>query len=189
MLDHAMALMDRWRERGLPTIPVSVNFSRLTLFAPSTPAAVLAIQSRYPLVSPGLLEIEITESSMGGDSQSLSEVLERFREFGMKFSLDDIGVGYANISIFTNVKFDSVKLDRSLIAQLPGNPKGQMLVRDLVSICHTCGMICVAEGVENKAQIAALTQAGCRYGQGYYFDRPLSTEDFEEKYLRPAVSG
>lgn len=183
VMDHTMALLDRWREQGRSPIPLSVNFSRRTLFDPTAPASVLAIQSRYPLVPPEQLEVEITESGVGADFRSLAEVLDRFREFGLRFSLDDFGSEYANISIFTNVKFDSVKLDRSLIAQLPGNPKGQMLIRDLVRICHASGMICVAEGVENRTQIAALTQAGCGYGQGYYFDRPLPIAEFEKKYL------
>ena len=185
VLDHALSLMERWRTRGLALVPLSVNFSRRTLFDPTAPASVLAIQSRYPMIPPHMLEMEVTESGVSVDWQSLDDALERFRVFGIRLSLDDFGSEYANISIFTNVKFDSVKLDRSLIAQLPNNPKGQMLVRDLVSICHTYGMICVAEGVENRTQIAALTQAGCGYGQGYYFDRPMSAQDFEKKYLRP----
>lgn len=186
VLDQALSLMDRWRTRGLRLAPVSVNFSRRTLFDPTAPASVLAIQSRYPLIPPHMLEMEVTESGVNVDWQSLDDALEHFRGFGVRLALDDIGSEYANISIFTNVKFDSVKLNRSLIAQLPNNPKGQMLVRDLVSICHACGMICVAEGVENQAQIAALAEAGCNYGQGYYFDRPLSPQDFEKKYLVPA---
>ena len=186
VLENTLCLMEQWRKRDLTLFPMSVNFSRLTLFDPASPASVLAIQSRHPLITPELLELEITESGVKADSQALAEVLDRFRELGMRFSLDDFGSEYSNISIFTNVKFDSVKLDRSLIAHLPSNPKGQMLVQDLVDICHACGMICVAEGVENRAQIAALTEAGCGYGQGYYFDRPLSVEAFEEKYLRPA---
>ena len=186
VLGHTLACMDRWRERGLKQVPVSVNFSRRTLFEPSTLASVLAIQSRYPLLPPELLEVEITESAGQVESSSLAEQLERFRELGIHFALDDFGSQYANIAIFTNVKFDSVKLDRSLIAQLADSPRGRMLVRDLVGICHSCGMSCVAEGVETQAQVAALTEAGCTCAQGYYYDRPLPAEQFEGKYLREA---
>ncbi len=186
VLERTLSLMDHWRELGLQTVPMSVNFSRFTLFDPAAPASVLAIQSRYPLLPPGQLEIEVTESAGNVDSRSLSEVLERFRSYGLRFSLDDFGSQYANLSIFTNVKFDSVKLDRSLIADLTSNVRCQMLIRDLVSICHTCGMICVAEGVETQAQIDALSSAGCAYGQGYFFDRPVPADVFQDKYLHQA---
>lgn len=188
VLDQTLALLDRWREQQVPLIPISVNFSRYTLFDPALPASVLAIQSRYPLLPSDLLEIEITEGGSNVQSSSLSEVLNRFREFGLHFALDDFGSQYANISIFTNVKFDSVKLDRSLISELADNPRGRMLVRDLIHICHSSGMGCVAEGVETAAQINILTEAGCTCAQGYYYDRPLPIERFEEKYLRPAQS-
>lgn len=186
VLERTLALMDHWRELELQTVPVSVNFSRFTLFDPTAPASVLAIQSRFPKLSPGQLEIEVTESAGNVDNRSLAEVLERFRSYGLHFSLDDFGSQYANLSIFTNVRFDSVKLDRSLIADLTSNVRCQMLIRDLVSICHTCNMICVAEGVETQAQIDALSNAGCAYGQGYFFDRPIPADVFQDRYLHPA---
>lgn len=186
VLDLALAEMDRWIDLGLKPVPVSVNFSRITLFDPAALASVLAIQSRYPRLPPELLELEITERGLSVEGNSLAEVLERFREFGIRFALDDFGSKYANISIFTSVRFDCVKLDRSLISQLADNPRARILTRDLVNICHSSDMLCVAEGVETKAQIAALTEFGCACGQGYYFDRPLPAKRFMEKYLRPA---
>lgn len=189
VLDRTLALMDRWRQEGRPAFPVSVNFSRFTLFDPSVPASVLAIQSRYPLLAPHLLELEITESAGSMDSRALSDVMDRFRQFGIHFALDDFGSQYANIAIFTHVKFDCVKLDRTLIADLASNARSQMLVRDLVEICHSSGMHCVAEGVETQAQVEALARAGCIYGQGYCFDRPLSADAFEKKYLFPTHAG
>ena len=110
--------------------------------------------------------------------------MNRFREFGIRFGLDDFGSQYANISIFTNVRFDTVKLDRSLIAELSSNSINRMLVRDIVHICRTCGMTCVAEGVETEAQAKALMETGCMYAQGYYYGRPMPAEKFEKQYLR-----
>lgn len=188
VLDRTLAIMDGWRERGIEPIPVSVNMSRFTLFDPTALASVLAIQSRYPLLPPELLELEVTERGGHVESGSLSEVMDRFREFGIKFALDDFGSEYANIAIFTNVKFDCVKLDRRLIADLASNPRARMLVSDLVKICHSSDMFCVAEGVETQAQIDVLTEAGCVCAQGYFFDRPLPAEQFEDKYLRPFPS-
>ena len=133
---------------------------------------------------PEALELEITESAGSIETSELQEIVERFRSCGLRISLDDFGSQYANIPLFTSVKFDPVKLDRSLITELASNPVNRMLIQDIIQICQTCGMNCVAEGVENEEQIAALREIGCSYAQGFYYDRPMPAEQFEEKYLR-----
>ena len=186
VLERVLALLERWREQGLGAVPVSVNLSRVTLLSPTALASVLAIQSRYPAVPPDALELEVTES-VGGETGTLQAVIDQFRQCGLRLGLDDFGSKYANLSVFTNVHFDTVKLDRTLIAGLVGNPINHMLVQDIVRICQTCGTACVAEGVETQAQASALMEAGCRYAQGYYYDRPMPAELFEQKYLRGAA--
>lgn len=183
VLNRTLAQLDQWRRKGLASLPVSVNFSRFTLSDPALPASVLAIQSQYPLLEPGLVEVEITESAGNVESKSLSDAMDRFHQLGLQFALDDFGSQYANVALLTHVKFNCLKLDRTLISDLAGNRCSQMLVRDLVEICHTSGMRCVAEGVETQAQKEVLLQAGCIYGQGFLFDPPLSAEAFEKKYL------
>ena len=113
--------------------------------------------------------------------------MDRFRACGLHISLDDFGSQYANLSLFTNVKFETVKLDRSLIAELGANPINRALVRDLVQICRAYGMTCVAEGVETEEQVAALRDMGCIYAQGFYYGRPVPAEEFEKTYLRNAA--
>ena len=184
VLNQALSQMDRWREEGLGVVPTSVNLSRVTLLHPNTMASILAVQSRYPKLPPEALELEITESAGSIETSELQEIVERFRSCGLRISLDDFGSQYANIPLFTSVKFDTVKLDRSLIRELVDNPINRMLIRDIICICHACGMTCVAEGVESTDQISALTEMGCSYAQGFYYDRPLPAERFEQKYLR-----
>lgn len=183
VLNRTLFLMDQWRGEGITPVRVSVNFSRVTLFHATTLASILAIQSRYPLLPHDLLELEITESAGNIEKTALNDIMTEFREHGITFSLDDFGSQYANISVFTNVRFDVVKLDRSMIADLTENNISRMLVRDILKICETYGIDCVAEGVETAAQEKALLEAGCTYAQGYYYDRPLPAEQFKEKYL------
>ena len=109
--------------------------------------------------------------------------VDSFRSYGFRVCLDDFGSRYANLSLFTNVTFDTVKLDRSLITQLADNEANRMLVKDLVQIGKGRGMRCVAEGVETQEQIRALLEIGCNYAQGYYYDKPMNAQDFREKYL------
>ena len=117
------------------------------------------------------------------DFQTAKEVMARLSAKGIGFALDDFGSRYANLSLFTDVRFDTVKLDRSLIGTMAENGVSRMLVKDLVTISHSRDMICVAEGVEKEEQVAALLDAGCSYAQGYFFGRPLPASEFEDGYL------
>lgn len=160
VLDRTMHVLDQWREQGYDPPPVSVNFSRVTLFDTRVLASLLAIQSRYPKLDPGLIEIEITESAGNVSQETLSEIMGRFREYGVTFALDDFGSKYSNLAIFTNVRFDTVKLDMSLVSEVVRNEKSQMLVRDIIGICEKGGMKCIAEGVETVDQILVLKKCG-----------------------------
>ena len=183
MLESVLHQLDLWRERGYDPIKVSVNISRVTLLNPTIFASVLAIYSHYPLVRPERVELEITETANDIEKTTLEEIVERFEAAGIGFELDDFGSRYANVSIFSNVKFRAIKLDRSLIHDLPTNEISRMLVENIVEICKNVGMDCVAEGVETRKQEEVLLKAGCVWGQGYYYARPMPVWKFEEEYL------
>lgn len=183
VLNMTLSVMEGWRRRGLRPIPVSVNFSRATLFSPSAPGSVLALFSRYPMLAPSSLEIEVSENAGNVESRTLERAMAGFRPFGVRFGLDDFGTRYANLSLFTSVPFDTVKLDRSLIRDLAHNSVGRALVGDIVRLCLARNMACVAEGVENQTQKDALLKEGCVLGQGFHYGRPMAVEEFERRYL------
>ena len=183
VLDKTLSQMEDWYEKGFDPISISVNISRRTLLDPTAPASMLAIQSRYSDTLSGMIELEITESGCDIEKGTLSHVMDNFRKFGMKFSLDDFGSHYSNISIFTNVKFETIKIDRSLINELAENEADRSIIRNIIGICKKNGMTCIAEGVETSAQVRELLNIGCSVCQGYYYDKALSAEDFEKKWL------
>lgn len=184
VLEQSLTQMEQWRAAGLGIVPVAVNFSRITLVHPTTFASVLAVQSHFPDIPPSALELEITERGGGIETSELQSIVESFHSCGLRLGLDDFGSEYANLPLFTNVRFDTVKMDRSLINEVAGNPIGRMLVQNIIQICRTYDMACVAEGVETEEQLNALLEMGCPYGQGYYYDKPMPAQAFEEKYLR-----
>ena len=183
VLDQTFAYLEKWYLKGYDPLNVSINISRVTLLDSAAPASILAIQSRYPDILSGLIELEITESACDIEKATLGHILDNFRQFGMKFGLDDFGSHYSNMSIFTNVKFDTIKLDRSLINELASNEADRLLVKNIIQICKNGQMTCVAEGVETMAQVSALLAMGCSICQGYYYSKPLSPTDFEQKWL------
>lgn len=189
VFDRMLDTLNGWRKKGYDMFAVSSNFSRKTLLNPAALASVLAILSRYPRVPLGLVELEITETAGDFENNTFEELIRRFGYYGLQFSLDDFGSGYSNTSMLTNLHFHSVKLDRSLIRNMQENQVSRMIVRDLVNICRSCGMTCIAEGVENQEQADLLLEDGCKCAQGFYYDRPMPLEEFEEKYLRIRKEG
>ena len=187
VLEQALSQAEQWRAEGLYVVPLAVNISRATLVHPSTLASVLAIQSRYPQLPPETLELEITERG-NIDAAGFRQLAEQFHASGIRIGLDDFGSQYANITLLTGVRFDTLKLDRAIIAELENSPITQTLVRDLVQICRAYGMACVAEGVETEGQVRTLLEMGCTCGQGFYYDRPLPPAAFSQKYLRKSAS-
>lgn len=185
VFDRMLDSMSQWQKKGYPLYPMSSNFSRYTLLNSSVLASVLAVMSRYPQVPQELIELEITETAGDFENNTFEEQIRRFGEYGLRFSLDDFGSGYSNVTMLSELKFHSVKLDRGLIKNITENTMTRMIVKDLVHICESCGMLCVAEGVENQTQADMLLEDGCICAQGFYYDRPMSLESFEEKYLRP----
>ena len=187
VLNEVLRYLDTCRQKNVPLMPVSVNFSRVTFFNPSTPGAVLAILSRYPDLDPGLIEIEITETAGDVENSTLKRTMDHFRQLGLHFALDDFGSRYANFSMFVNVRFDTVKLDRSLTREMSYNPVCRSLVGNIARICRNQGIQCVAEGVETQAQVNVLLEEGCDMAQGFFYNCPIPMQEFWQKYLTQSV--
>lgn len=176
--------LQTWKAQGLKLIPVSVNFSRYTVFDNSTAGAVLAILSHYDKSIYSLVEIELTETACSIEDATLNRTLETYRNLGLKIALDDFGTGYANLSIFSKVRFDTLKLDRSLINDLSVNAISRSLLESITKISTQRHIAVVAEGVEYEEQVEILKASGCYIAQGFLYDRPIDVADFTERYLK-----
>ena len=98
--------------------------------------------------------------------------------------MDDFGSGYSSLNMLNQLSLDILKLDMQFIRSETTKPKSQGILRHIMAIAGTMGLRVVAEGVETKEQLETLITEGCRYVQGYYYDRPLSKNVFESKYLK-----
>ena len=189
VFDRMVNTLHQWKEKGYRLVPMSSNFSRNTLLNPSSLASVLAILSRYPDIPENMLEMEITETAGDFESNTLGEMISRFGQYGMRFSLDDFGSRYSNMSMLANLRFHSVKLDRSMIRNITENSVSKIMMEDMVKLCGQCEMVCIAEGVETRQQAETLMAAGCRYAQGFYYGRPMPVQEFEEQYFQGQEEG
>lgn len=172
-----------WKERKMRVKPVSINLSRSTLSYHFLADQLLALITKHN-IDISLLELEVTETAEVDNQLVFSQALEKLKEYGFSISIDDFGVRNASLSLFTTIKFDILKLDRSLVKTLAQNQKARILIRSLAVICSDLGIKLIAEGVETLEQLDILKELRCNEVQGYLFSKPLPLNDFENKYLQ-----
>ncbi|WP_256574695.1 GGDEF and EAL domain-containing protein [Pseudomonas sp. PA15(2017)] len=161
-----------WRAQGLE-ITVSLNVSALDLTDGHLFDQLLEALRAFK-VEPRSVELEFTESVLVTDFQAVRVQLQRFRDLGVAIGIDDFGSGYSNWAYLRQIPATSVKLDRSLLADLqPGNSEWH-IIRGLISLVRDLRLTVVAEGVETELHYHLLRGWGCQQGQGYYFAKPLS---------------
>ena len=130
--------------------------------------------------------VEITESMLLDASDEINAKLMEFRDAGIQVSLDDFGTGYSSLAYLKKFDIDFLKIDQSFVRGLNAQSSDRALCEAIIVMAHKLGMKVIAEGIETEDQRDILMEAGCDYGQGYLFSRPLPTEEFE-KFLRTSI--
>lgn len=171
-----------WSDEGKKGFPVSVNFSRYSLVEPSFIERLKEICYKYG-ISPTCLEIEITESVRDVEGIDISQLIVSLRQEGFGVTIDDFGTEYANFALLSEVDFDVLKLDRSMVKDVAVNAKARAIIESIVNICKDMGIQLVAEGIEEEQQLAALRVCGVELVQGFLFSEPIPIEEYEERFL------
>lgn len=125
------------------------------------------------------LTVEITERLLTDQSEKVFEVLQSLRALGVKIAIDDFGVGYSSLSYLIRFPIDTVKIDRSFVDKLGVDKKSEALINAIIDLSHNLSLTIVAEGIETSSQAKYLQDCGCDFGQGYYFNRPMSFSDLK----------
>ncbi len=162
-------------------IPHAVNVSARELIDPYFSRDLQEVV-KAAQVPPSALVIEMTETSLINRLDLASKTLETLQNMGFSVALDDFGTGYSSLSYLHHLSFDSIKLDRSLIMDLPGH-RSSAILSALVELADRLGVSLVGEGIETEAQRDALVTLGCGFGQGYLFARPLEVDGWLEFLL------
>ena len=176
VMEQACAQLARWKTMGLPVVPVSINVSPYQFNHGDVKETFAACLARHA-VDPGLVEIEITESSMIGEQEEISAELSGLRGLGIKLLVDDFGTGYSSLSQLQRLDMDGLKVDRAFTGQLCESAEGEVFFRAIMSMAHALGMSVVAEGVETEEQLRILQSLSCDEIQGYYISRPVPAEE------------
>ena len=125
------------------------------------------------------VSIEITEGLLLDAGAAVTDKLAAVRAAGIQIALDDFGTGYSSLSYLKKFEIDYIKIDQSFVRNLATGPDDLVLCKAIIAMAHALGLKVIAEGVESGAQRQLLAAAGCDYGQGYLFSRPLPAAEFE----------
>ncbi len=179
--EQTCQLLRSWMDAGEPVVGISVNFSKISLETPGFTDKLLHIAAKYD-VSPEYLQVEFTESCCMEDDCQFNDILCTLKKHGFSVSLDDFGKGYSSINMIRNMNFDVLKLDKSFHSVETGDAEsGRIILRSIIRMAQNLGIAVLSEGVETAEQTAFLKELKCEQAQGYYFDKPLTPEDFLER--------
>ena len=180
VLARAIEDAARWRAAGDAVVPISVNISAVQLQR-SDLAATIARLTRTHSVSPGMLQLELTESALfqrreGRDGESSQDAIARLRELGTRIAIDDFGTGYSSLSYLKQWRVDYLKIDRSFVRDLVTDMSDLAIVEAIIAMAKHLNIEVVAEGIEGWQQLEKLRELGCPYAQGFLLARPVPFE-------------
>ncbi len=172
-----------WHDAGYHPLRVAVNLSPYQFSQADLIQNIEKILERTGL-DPQWLEFEITESGIMKNEKESIERLTSLGKMGVSISIDDFGTGYSSLSKLKSYPINSLKIDKSFIDDIPGDPTSESIVRSIIDLAHNLGYKVIAEGVETEQQLSFLIEHDCDEYQGYYFGKPMPSDDFEKKLSR-----
>ena len=128
-----------------------------------------------------LIEIEVTETADEEEQGILGEFIDQLYDYGIKVAIDDFGAGYSSVATLREFKVKTLKIDRSFINTTSFTWKDEVILKDIIHMAQELGMDIIMEGVEREDQLKFVNSAGCFIIQGFYYDRPMPSSDFEER--------
>jgi diguanylate cyclase (GGDEF)-like protein/PAS domain S-box-containing protein len=178
-----------WQRRyaGQYDLTVSVNLSGKALMRVDVVDQLRRILQETGLAA-SKLKLEITENVMVDHAETTIATLRRLRELGVSLGIDDFGTGYSSLRYLHRFPIQTLKIDRSFIDRLCIDAESAAIVQSIVMLCRALQIELVAEGIETEAQLAALHEMHCEYGQGYLFARPLDSTATEALLASWAMS-
>ncbi|MGH3813270.1 MAG: putative bifunctional diguanylate cyclase/phosphodiesterase [Pseudonocardiaceae bacterium] len=177
VLDRSLQQCRSWLDRGL-SLSVAVNLSVRNLADTAFPRRVAGALERHQ-VPPELLSLELTESAVMSDPERGLPVLRGLHGLGVRIAVDDFGTGYSSLAYLRRLPVDEVKIDKSFVFGLASDLCDLAVVRAIVELGHSLGLIVVAEGVEQDATRHQLMEMGCDVAQGFLISRPLAADRFD----------
>lgn len=174
-------------DKGLKTVPISVNISRLDIYKEGLCARLCALRKKYSIPA-SLLELEITESVYTESTQQLIAVIRQLKAAGFKIAMDDFGKGYSSLNMLNEVAVDVLKLDMKFMENADLGKSNSNMFSFVVNLATWFDLPIIAEGIETETQVSFLRSLGCNMGQGYLLSKPQKDVDFASTLNRYEVT-
>jgi diguanylate cyclase (GGDEF)-like protein/PAS domain S-box-containing protein len=175
-LNAACAQVVRWRESGLPALPISVNLSARQFLDAELPRRVADALTRHG-IAPSLIELEITETTLMENTEDTMNRFADLRRLGVRIAIDDFGTGFSSLAYLKRFSVDCLKIDHSFVRDIGSDPDDAAIVRAIVNLAQSLQLRVTAEGVETRDQLFFLAACGCQEVQGYLFGKPMPEEE------------
>ncbi|MBE9044059.1 EAL domain-containing protein [Pleurocapsales cyanobacterium LEGE 10410] len=182
VLYNACLQNKRWQQEGIAPLRMSVNLS-IGQFKQTTLIETIDRILRDTNLDVAYLELEITESLLVKNVEQAIAILRELKKRGISIALDDFGTGYSSLSYLQKLPIDTLKIDRSFVTNIASNPDDAAISKAIVALAQSLELNITAEGVETKAQYHYLQNQGCHEVQGYYFSKPLPSEQLKKFVL------
>jgi diguanylate cyclase (GGDEF)-like protein len=174
-LRSACAQNAAWQKAGIPPVRMAVNLSARQLQQRDFPQTVLRILKDTDLES-NWLELELTETALMDSLDLAPATLEQLGALGIRTSIDDFGTGYSSLNYLRRFNFQTLKMDRCFVSDIPTDKKAAAVARGLIALAHNLDLSVTAEGVEQNAQLAFLATEHCDQAQGFLASKPVPPE-------------
>lgn len=185
MVSKVAKLQSEWTIQGRKVVPISINISRAHFAQEGLAEHICQLVDAYG-PKHELIELELTESAFFDDKNILTETVKQLKAYGFCVAMDDFGSGYSSLNSLKDIPLDVLKLDTGFFNGENDSERGEIIVREIISLARMLDMTVVAEGIEKKEQVDFLAKLGCDMIQGYYFAKPMPVSEFEEKVEKDA---
>jgi diguanylate cyclase (GGDEF)-like protein len=174
LLRRALAEAKAWSS----DIRISFNLSARDIASRDAISNIAAIIENSG-VSPGRIDMEVTETAMFQDFEQASISLRMLKAMGVQISLDDFGTGYSSLSYVRQFPLSKIKIDRSFVKDVETDSDCRAIVKSVIDMCRNLKLACIAEGMETEDQVSVLRGLGCNMMQGYFFGRPMPAAEVQ----------
>lgn len=186
MIEEACKKLKEWQEIGISNISISINQSKLLFYKSDYIESICCITKKYGVPN-SCITLEILEGLTINNFEQFNTTIKELHKKGFKVSMDDFGSGYSSFNTLSKLQIDELKIDRDFLLKVDkdveNKDRQRIILKSIISLAKELNIETVIEGVETEENLELITSLGCDMAQGYYFSRPLSVKDFEDKYI------
>lgn len=179
VLETSFRQLALWRKEGLKDFRLAINLASDQITKQDLPLQVSELLTKYE-IPPAMIELEILETFLLEHETKSTQTFKELRKLGVHLALDDFGTGYSSLRYLKQLPINKVKIDQSLVRDIPEDPEDEAIAKAVILLGHTLDLKVCAEGVETSAQRAFLEGEACDQLQGYLFSKPIHPTAFND---------